>query len=135
MEFSELLLVNNSKGQSQQLAPEGGPLWPSFSHIPILHLLVGNVTQWSRFSCAWAVVSKLTTRENHLRSLSENSKPHLRGSDCMGVTWALGVWIFASRPDRSQDQVAVGIPWACLCIKHSEITGMKYLNYVPTERC
>lgn len=53
----------------------------------------------------------------------------------MGVTWALGVWIFASSPDQSQDQVAVGIPCACLCVKHSEMTGMKYLSSVPTEGC
>lgn len=102
--FSELLLVSNSKGQSQPWTSEVEPLGPSFSHIPMFHFLVGNATQQSWLTHlihACAGFSKLPTHENHLRSLSENSKPHFRGSCCMGAVWAPGVWIFASTPSQS----------------------------------
>lgn len=87
---------------------------------PMLGLWFPN---WLHMKISWAACQ------------TENSKPHLRDSDCMGVMWALRVWIFASSPDQSWDQVAVRIPCPCLCIKHSAITGVRYRNYVPTERC
>ena len=134
--FSELLLVSNSKGQRQPWTSEMEPLWPSFSHIPIFHLLVGN----------------------HSAVLTHPSHPCLCCGFQTGYTWkspeklvrqrilsltseVLIAWVqcgpqgsgFLHPPQASpQQQRAVGIPYAWLCTKHHEVMGMKsYLCVIP----
>lgn len=124
------------QGTESAISTRERALCSSFSHIPIQCLLVGNATQWSRFSYACAVVSKLTAHENRLRSLSDRkfqaSPQRFRLHGCDVGPRGLD---FCNQSRSVPDQVAMGIPCACLCVKHSEMIRMKHLSSVPTEGC